>query len=150
MRLAALSMPFVLVACAGQPAPPTEPIASHELAAPVEASSASSEQAGESEELADESADEADEAPQVPLERRARIIKLENFGTATAVTVAAGTTDGVDKHWHACVLDAASGIKCLPDGELVVIRVDKQTLIAKTSLTPAQLTTNPVVQLKTP
>lgn len=78
----------------------------------------------------------------------ARIVKLEVVSSDVALTVAAGTNSGVEKTWTGCVID--TGTKCLADGKLVIIRVDKTTLIAKTSLTPAQITAHPTVLLTAP
>lgn len=78
----------------------------------------------------------------------ARVVKLEVLSNDVVLTVAAGTNTGVEKTWTGCVID--TGTQCLADGKLLIIRVDKTTLVARTSLTPAQIQAHPTVRLTAP
>jgi hypothetical protein len=67
-----------------------------------------------------------------PLVRR--IISASFQGSATIITIAAGSNDGVQKNWRVCLL-RDDGDEPLPGGEVEVIRVDKAVTIGKIHLT---------------
>ncbi len=113
-----VALPLVLAACARSASPPATPITNDEAASP-----AASETPGHT----------------------ARIVKVDDLQGELVITVATGSNDGVNKDWHACVTEA--GTICLNSGELMIVRVDEGTLVAKSYLTVAQVQANPVVRV---
>ena len=88
----------------------------------------------------------ADKAPKMrPDPVTGRVVDLEVSGDARVVTVMAGSDKGVAKTWHARLLEGDS-TKPLPDGEAIIIRIDKRTTIIKTTLTEQQIRANRIVQ----
>lgn len=86
----------------------------------------------------------ADKAPKM-LPITGRVVDLEVSGDARIVTVMAGSDKGVAKTWHARFLEGDT-TKPLPDGEAIIIRIDKRTTIIKTTLTEQQIRANRIVQ----
>jgi len=70
-----------------------------------------------------------------------RIINVSFQGSTTIITVAAGSNDGVQKNWKACLVRGDSD-EPVPGGEVEVIRVDKAVTIGKIHLTPDGLKGN--------
>lgn len=78
---------------------------------------------------------------------RARVINIKVVGDQTAVTVSAGSLQGVDKTWSGHYIDNEG--HSLP-GRLTVIRVDKSLSVWITDLTPDQLKQSSLVRLEQP
>ena len=80
-----------------------------------------------------------------PLSISGRVVDLEIIGEDTVITVAAGTEQGIDKTWRARFREGTT-TKLVPDGEAILIRIDRRTTILKTRLTPEQVRANRIVQ----
>jgi hypothetical protein len=80
--------------------------------------------------------------------RFGRVIKIERHGDETLVTVAAGTAQGVDKTMYARIVTASGSDVAIPGGDLIIIRVDNRTTIAKTQATVAQVKDHPWVRFE--
>lgn len=87
----------------------------------------------------------ADKKGPKPAAISARVVDLEINEDSTIVTVMAGTDKGIDRTWHARFREGGSD-KLLPDGEAIVIRVDRRTTVLKTKLTAKQVRENRIVQ----
>ena len=74
----------------------------------------------------------------VPL--RARVIKVEVTSGGTLITFGAGNETGVDRH-------AIVRVVGHPDADVILIRVDKRTSVARTQLQLNDLGANPSVEI---
>jgi len=77
----------------------------------------------------------------------ARIQKVEVSGSIVLVTIAAGTEQGIDHNWRAFLVRETVAID---GGELIIIRVDKRTTVAKSTLTFDQIPANLRVRFDPP
>jgi len=79
----------------------------------------------------------------------ARVVKQEVQGDGVVITVASGSAQGIGKGWKGTVLRGDSD-QPLPGGDVVVVRIDKNVVIARVKLTSDQVTANPRVKFSPP
>ena len=83
-----------------------------------------------------------------------RVVGLETYAgddgkTYSVVTVLAGTDQGVQKGWTARFREGTT-TKHLAGGDAMLIRVDKRSVILKTTLLPEQVRANKLVEITPP
>jgi hypothetical protein len=76
-----------------------------------------------------------------------RVVGIEISGPYVVAIVAIGSDMGVPKGAQARFREGKT-TKLLPDGDAVVIRVDKRSTIVRTALSPAQVRANRIVQFE--
>ncbi|MGE0867665.1 MAG: hypothetical protein AB7P03_03825 [Kofleriaceae bacterium] len=79
----------------------------------------------------------------------ARVLKNEIQGGEVVITIASGSSAGVQKDWHGVVLRGDTATP-LAGGDITITRVDKGFTIGKVKLTIDQIKENPRVKLTAP
>ena len=84
--------------------------------------------------------------PPKPASVVGRVVGLEIIEEGTAiVTVAAGSEQTIGKTWHARFRDGNT-TKLLAGGDAIIIRIDRQTSVLKTTLSADQVRANRYIQ----
>ena len=75
----------------------------------------------------------------------ARVIRLAVRGGSTEITISAGANHGLTAAWHAMLVDGNR--RPVPDGEIVLERIDVSTATGGIQLPPSTIAQNPLVWL---